>query len=192
VADAVRVNFGDAATPPPAGFLRDSGKPFGLRTVTDQGTVAGSATYTYGWKRRTDNVPLDLSLNGRNRNTTLDPDIDVRLATIMHLQGNHITGGFSGTPVEGYWELQVPNGTYDVTVSAGDAVPSSTVANNEFHTLNVEGVNALNRFQSVGASTRPKPLAAWPTTASTPRSTRWSSNPYQRAPCCCSPRPSTR
>jgi hypothetical protein len=152
VAEAIKVNFSDAATVPPAGFLRDSGKPFGLRTTTDQGTPAGSTPYTYGWKRRTDNALLDLSLNGRNRNATLDPDIDVRLATLMHMQGHHVTGGFNGTPVEGYWEMQVPNGTYDVTVSAGDALPSSSIANNEFHTLNVEGVNAINRFQSVGAN----------------------------------------
>jgi hypothetical protein len=151
VAEAVRVNFGDAATAPPAGFVRDSGRPFGLRTAADQGTPAGSTAYTYGWKRRTDNTLLDLSLNGRNRNSSLNPAIDVRLATLMHMQANQVSG-FNGTPVEGYWEMQVPNGTYDVTVSAGDAVPSTTAADNEFHTLNVEGVNALNRFQSVGAN----------------------------------------
>ena len=156
VAQAVRVNFGDAATPPPAGFLRDSGRPYGLRTVADQGTPAGSTVYTYGWKRRTDGALLDLSVggssnlgNGRNRNATLDPDIDVRLATLMHMQAQHISGTFNGTKVEGYWEMQVPNGTYDVSVSAGDGVVGG-LADKEFHTLNVEGINALHRFESVG------------------------------------------
>ncbi|HEX8531961.1 MAG TPA: choice-of-anchor D domain-containing protein, partial [Cytophagales bacterium] len=158
-ADAIKVNFSDAATAAPLGFLRDFGKPYGLRTTAEQGTAAGSVAYTFGWKRRTDGALLDLSVggtsnlgNGRNRNTSLDPDIDVRLATFMHMQANNVSGTFNGTKVEGYWEMQVPNGTYDVTVSAGDGQVGNVAADKEFHTLNVEGVNAFNRFESVGAN----------------------------------------
>ncbi|HEX8530419.1 MAG TPA: Ig-like domain-containing protein, partial [Cytophagales bacterium] len=159
----IKVNFQDPPTIPPAGWLRDYGMAFGPRTAAEQASAAGSPTYTYGWKKRTDGTPLDLASagstpgNGRNRiaGTEYDnatEDIKVR-ATLMHMQANDLAG-FSGTPVEGYWEMEIPNGTYDVTVTAGDyAIPTST----EINTLNVEGKNAINAFVpegEMGAATR--------------------------------------
>ena len=159
----IRVNFQDPPTLPPAGWLRDYGMPFGPRTITEQATPAGSPTYAYGWKRRTDGTPLDLASagatpgNGRNRiaGTQYDnatEDVKVK-ATLMHMQANDLPG-FNGTTIEGYWEMSIPNGTYDVTVSTGDyGIPTST----EIHTLNVEGKNAINAFVSsgeMGAETR--------------------------------------
>ncbi len=145
----IKVNFQDAATIPPAGWLRDYGQAFGTRTGTYQGT-----NMTYGWKKRSDGTLLNLSVggssnlgNGRNRNSSLTPDIDVLLATLMHMQADDLPTTFNGTRVEGYWEIKVPNGGYDVTVSVGDGVVSTDP---ELHNLNVEGVNAIARFAPSG------------------------------------------
>ncbi|WP_158640641.1 Ig-like domain-containing protein [Anseongella ginsenosidimutans] len=140
----VKVNFQDPQTIPPAGWLRDYGQPFGPRMGAYQGD-----SLSFGWKRRSDASPLDLSTggtagNGRNRGIPQD----VLLATLMHMQGDDVQGNFNGTPVEGYWEIQVLNGVYDVTLSAGDADVGSSP---EVHSLNVEGVNAIPAFTPAGA-----------------------------------------
>ncbi|WP_158267542.1 beta-xylosidase family glycoside hydrolase [Adhaeribacter arboris] len=139
------VNFQDSATVPPAGWLADFGQAFGPRTGVNQGS-----NLTYGWKKRSDQTPLDLSGggtmpgNGRNRNTPPD----VRLATFLHMQADDISGSFDGIKEEGYWEIKVPNGFYDVTVTAGDAIIEPNVP--ESHSLNVEGVQAISNFEPSG------------------------------------------
>ncbi|RDC66045.1 malectin domain-containing carbohydrate-binding protein [Adhaeribacter pallidiroseus] len=150
VSQEVKVNFQDAYTVPPTGWVRDYGQPFGLKTGAYQ-----DGNLEYGWRKRSDGTDLDLSVpgNGRNRNSSLTKPIDVLQATIMHMQADDIASSFNGTKTEGYWELKVANGQYDVTVSAGDASPSTTVpAVPEIHTLNVEGVNAINGFVPSGAA----------------------------------------
>jgi hypothetical protein len=127
----IKVNFQDAATVPPAGWVRDFGQPFGPRTSANQGT--GNI---YGWIRRSDGTPLDLTLNGRKRNTPAD----ILQATLMHMQGQDVAN-FSGTPIEGIWEIQAANGDYDVTVSVGDGT-----AIDSRHSINIEGVPAIINF----------------------------------------------
>ncbi|KAA6437979.1 hypothetical protein FEM33_19020, partial [Dyadobacter flavalbus] len=151
ISQQIQVNFQDAATVPPAGWVRDYGQPFGLRTGANQGTGL-----EYGWRKRSDGSLLDISVggtanlgNGRRRTTPAD----VLLASFMHMQTASNTS-FNGTRADGYWEVKVPNGTYDVTVSAGDSDPG-TIA--ESHTINVEGVNAIRSFVpsgTAGTSTR--------------------------------------
>ncbi len=138
-AQAVNVNFQDAPTVPPLSYVKDYGQPFGLRTGVYQG-----AGLKYGWKKRSDGSLLDLSTNGRNRDM---PD-DVSLATLMHMQANHITTSWAGVKTEGYWELKVPNGSYDVALAAGDAFLNSSP---EIHYINVEGVSAISGFVPSGA-----------------------------------------
>ncbi|PSR54624.1 hypothetical protein AHMF7605_14465 [Adhaeribacter arboris] len=146
----IQVNFQDPATVPPAGWARDYGQPYGLRTGANQGN-----NLTYGWKNRLNNSLLDISVggttpgNGRNRNSILNPDINVLQATLMHMQSDDIPGTFDGTKAEAYWEVKVPNGIYDVTVSAGDAGVYSIP---ERHSLNVEGATAIDRFAPTGAA----------------------------------------
>ena len=107
-----QINFQDPGTTPPAGYLRDFGEAYGVRTGANQ---AG----TYGWVVPNTNTPLDLSVggatpgNGRNRNNPAD----VRLATLIHMQ---YTGG-NGTAANGSWEYEIPNGNYTVDVSVGDS-----------------------------------------------------------------------
>ncbi|WP_188584539.1 putative Ig domain-containing protein, partial [Dyadobacter sediminis] len=151
ISQQIQVNFQDAATVPPAGWVRDYGQPFGLKTGANQGTGL-----EYGWRKRSDGSLLDISVggtanlgNGRRRTTPAD----VLLASFMHMQ-TASNASFNGTRADGYWEVKVPNGTYEVTVSAGDSDPG-TIA--ESHTINVEGVNAIRGFVpsgTAGTSTR--------------------------------------
>ena len=152
------VNFQDPATVPPAGWLADFGEAFGPRTGSNQGS-----NLSYGWKKRSDQSPLSLASggtipgNGRNRKTPAD----VRLATLMHMQADDISGRFNGIKEEGYWEIKVPNGFYDVTVTAGDAAVNTNVP--ESHSLNVEGVQAISSFEpsgTAGSATRFKTATA--------------------------------
>jgi hypothetical protein len=135
----LQVNFQDPGTAPPTGWIADFGQPFGPRSGPNQGTGL-----SYGWKKKSDNSLLDLSGggtagNGRNRGVPSD----VLLATLMHMQASDITGSFSGTKTEGYWELQVAKGIYEVTVSAGDAGVYSFP---ESHSLIVEGLAGITNF----------------------------------------------
>ncbi|WP_221392907.1 putative Ig domain-containing protein [Dyadobacter sp. NIV53] len=141
IAQEVKVNFQDLATVPPTGWVRDYGQAFGLRTGTNQG-----ANLEYGWRKRSDASLLDLTANGRKRTKPSD----VLLASFMHMQADDITGNFTGVKTEGYWEIKVPNGKFDVTVSVGDSDPSTT--NIESNSINVEGTNAISNFISSGVA----------------------------------------
>jgi hypothetical protein len=142
----LQVNFQDPATVPPAGWVRDYGQPYGLRTSPSQGS-----NLTYGWKKPTDGTPLDLATggttpgNGRNRAVTADPVLN----TLMHMQADDVDGTFNGTKAEGYWEAKVPNGQYDVTVMVGD--PGAFVSP-ENHCITVEGLKAVTDFKPTGAA----------------------------------------
>ncbi len=117
---ALKVNFSDAATAPPAGYVRDSGDAY-------------AAARGFGWVRLSDGAPLSLAGYGRNRNPAAGQP-DVRLATLMHAQPA------GGTP--GKWEAAVPPGLYTVTTVVGDAGPAVDSA----HWANVEDQNAVAAF----------------------------------------------
>lgn len=134
VVDA-RINFQDQNTVPPAGYWRDFGEPYNVRTGVNQGSGQ-----SYGWVTFGTNTPLPgngLVGNGRNRNTetTSANEPDLRLATLLHVQGaptNAATGA---------WEFAVPDGAYTVSVSVGDAK-----AIDSSHSINIEGQSALVNF----------------------------------------------
>ncbi|MBD0258555.1 MAG: Ig-like domain-containing protein [Cytophagales bacterium] len=65
------------------------------------------------------------------------------------MQANEVDGNFNGTKVEGYWEAKVPNGIYDVTVTAGD-IGVFPMAEN--HSITVEGLRAITDFKPTGAA----------------------------------------
>ncbi|MEO3407299.1 Ig-like domain-containing protein [Mucilaginibacter sp. CAU 1740] len=135
----INVNFQDPPTIPPVNYMRDYGQGYGLRTAPFQGSGL-----EFGWRRKSDGSFIDITGNGRNRN---NPE-DVLLATLIHMQANNISGSFNGLKVESFWEIKVPNGIYDVTASVGDGYVGAAP---EFHSLNIEGVNVINRFVPVGA-----------------------------------------
>ncbi|MBD1363085.1 Ig-like domain-containing protein [Mucilaginibacter sp. ZT4R22] len=134
----INVNFQNDQTVPPSDYVIDYGQAFGNRKGQRQG-----ALLRYGWRKRSDGSLLSLVGNGRLR--TLPEDI--LLATVLHMQANSITGTFQGVKTEGYWELEVPNGTYDATVSAGDGNVSTAP---EIHYINIEGTNAIAGFKPIG------------------------------------------
>ncbi len=124
VANTLRINFSDALTAAPADYLKDFGEPYGNR-----------GTQTYGWVTPGTSAPLSLVTNGRNRDPK--PDVDVLSETLMHMKYKD-TEGKNGVLVDGAWEIEVPNGTYRVTVRAGD-----------MDTENLEGTNYVIRAEGV-------------------------------------------
>jgi PKD domain len=119
-----KVNFQPAAAPIPAGYIVDSG-------------VAYSAATGMGWIRQDSltgvHVPLDLTQNTVDRN--LDPD--QRLDTLIFMQAS----GSGVTTTPGAWEIAVPNATYTITVTVGDADQI-----NGTQRINAEGQNVINNF----------------------------------------------
>ena len=129
-----RINFQPAASAVPAGYRADTGAAF-------------TAARGYGWVRQDSlsgaRVPLDLTANTRDRARA---GIDARLNTLIHLQYGD-TGGTTGVATPGAWEYAVPNGTYQVTVAAGDRP-----AYDSSHHLRVEGVPAITAFTGTAAA----------------------------------------
>ena len=128
----VKVSFRpqNAKTPLPTGFSADIGAAY---TAAKGGWVteatAGTVTAT----------PLDLTLNTRDREVgSVTPEQN----TFIHMQ---YTATGIGTKTNGAWEYNVPNGSYNVTVSVGDAsaVFPDTTPPNSTHAINVEGKAAL-------------------------------------------------
>ncbi|WBL41251.1 PKD domain-containing protein [Algoriphagus halophytocola] len=143
----LRINFSRAEDAAPAGYERDSGLPFG-----DRGNG-----YSYGWFNTDGVTPLDISANTRNRDIAGASFIQNTLIHMQYQDGVPPGGTPNGTMVEGIWEVSVPNGTYSVTVGVGDLNVDGDPATFPSHTVNVEGVNAVNQFVPTGtegASTR--------------------------------------
>ncbi len=137
--EAIQVNFQNQFTVPPAGWIRDFGQAYGVRTEANQGNGL-----TYGWVENSDaQNPVNLVGNGRNRDEALTGN-DILNATLMHMQYNDIAGPF-GIPTEGIWEIDLPNGIYEVTATVGDFQNEGT--NNTIHFLNVEYLPFVKNFQ---------------------------------------------
>ncbi|AMR30046.1 hypothetical protein A0256_00760 [Mucilaginibacter sp. PAMC 26640] len=134
----INMNFQDRNTVPPTGYNRDIGQPYAARTGLYQ-----SSGLSYGWRRSSNSATVDISLNGFNRNT---PE-DLLNATLIYMQANNLTGTFSGTKVQSYWEIRVPNGIYDVTVGVGDGKPDTAT---EIDAINIEGMSAISGFVPSG------------------------------------------
>ncbi|MDX1992190.1 MAG: choice-of-anchor D domain-containing protein [bacterium] len=136
----LRINFQPAAAAlPAAGWLIDSGQPRANR---------GNG-YTYGWIRQdslANPVPLDIALNSRDRNRAGIPQ---ELDTIMHMQYGANPANGNTTPAA--WQIALPNGVYNVTVSVGDA-PNGAGQYDSQHSINVQGTNIINRFQATAAN----------------------------------------
>jgi hypothetical protein len=134
VTPLAKINFQPAAGAVPAGYTADTGLAFD--------TARGS-----GWVRQDSlsgtRVPLNLTANTRNRARA---GIDARLNTLIHLQYGDV-GGSSGVLTAGAYEYVVPNGDYQVLVSAGDQP-----AYDSSHTVRVEGVTAIAGFVSTAAA----------------------------------------
>jgi fibronectin type 3 domain-containing protein/N-acetylneuraminic acid mutarotase len=128
----LKVNFQSESAPVPSGYVRDFGEAYGPRSGANQGSGL-----TYGWVTPGTATPVSLVGNGRDRNAVADQ----RLDTFLHMQGGDV-GGFSGITSPGAWEAALPNGSYTVSVTVGDAgTPSDSV-----HRIDVEGKSAVYNF----------------------------------------------
>lgn len=137
----VKINFQDQDSLPPSGYFRDYGEAFDARVGVNQGSGL-----SYGWVEPGTNIPRSLVGNGRKRTA---PDLDPRLATFLHMQANDVTSSnFTGVKLPGAWELALPNGSYNVTVSVGDSNQIDSI-----HHINVEGQTAINGFVPTTANT---------------------------------------
>jgi hypothetical protein len=103
----LKINFQSQGAPIPEGYLPEYGDPF---FEHDDG-------WSYGWDQ-------DIKGGARDRNSGNAPD--QRYDTLNHLQQ---AGG------DKIWEIELPNGTYDIYLVCGD--PSYTDQTNNF---DVEGV----------------------------------------------------
>jgi hypothetical protein len=143
----LRINFQSSTAAVPSGYLRDFGEPYGARTGANQGWGM-----IYGWIVPGTSTPLNISSPGNGRDRGFSPTLPQELDTVMHMQTLTCCNSFSGTKTDGAWEIALPNGWYRVTVSVGDAAVDGSTIDTPIHRLNVEGVNAINNFSSVGAA----------------------------------------
>jgi N-acetylneuraminic acid mutarotase len=125
-----RFNFQPAAAVVPAGYTLESGL----------GYDAGRG---FGWVRQDSlasatHTALSVAPNARDRGLLADQRQD----TFVHMQ--FPVGASSSTAVKtpAAWELAVPDGSYDVTVSVGDAAANY----DSKHLINLEGTPAVGPF----------------------------------------------
>ncbi|MES2476564.1 MAG: Ig-like domain-containing protein [Verrucomicrobiota bacterium] len=116
---AVKVNFQPAADPVPSGYFVDGGEVFGARPNG----------LNYGWNR-------DSAEDARDRESLNAPD--QRYDTFIHLQKAHGDGSTTS-----FWEIEVPNGSYQVRLVAGDADFFDT------QVVTVEGATLINGTTTV-------------------------------------------
>jgi len=114
---AIKVNFQPASAAVPIGYLADAGAPYG-----DRGNGV-----LYGWN-------MDTAVNTRDRNNPVSPD------------QRYDTLNYARTGTE-RWELEVPNGVYQVRVVAGDPSYYGQVSPRRYHYL-VEGVTVMDSVPS--------------------------------------------
>jgi len=122
-------NFATAATNTPAGFIEDTGAAYGAKPNGE----------TYGWLLASNNTPTNATAEARNR--LPNPDFDPIRESLIHLNRG-------GTFPQLKWELAVPNGTYQVTIQAGDVVNEGT--ENTRHVIKAEGEILLDFTTEVG------------------------------------------
>ena len=129
----LKINFQPAAAPVPLGYTKDAG-------------LAYTAERGFGWVREDSlssmsHVALDVSQYARDRNLNSDQ----RLDTFMHMQYPRPNGSVMKPAA---WEAAVANGTYDVTVSAGDAGAHY----NSTHRIRLESTVAIAGFVPTSAN----------------------------------------
>ncbi len=114
-----QIDFGPATAALAPGYARDSG-------------MAYSDTRGYGWVQPGTATGVNVTNNMRARTVPSD----ALRQTLVIMQNDVVT-----TLVDGSWEHEVPDGTYEVTVNAGDSGFYDSV-----HSLDVEGTRAIDGF----------------------------------------------
>ncbi|WP_228780272.1 DUF5018 domain-containing protein, partial [Aquiflexum lacus] len=166
-----KINFQNnpSFTVPPVGYLPDYGKQFGFSSVT-----IDDVDYAFGWKLRSNGDPIDVSEASDNGGTTAtggagrnriagsyaSASIEDQLeGTLLHFQGDNImntTGGVKSWAGqrrgnELIWELEVPNGIYDVTIGLGDKDINNIDSR---HSATIEGITIIPAKVAVAGEVR--------------------------------------
>jgi|GEM_PF-2445264 len=126
-------NFGPEGTVSPVGWITETGAAFGRK----QNGI------TYGWSLASNKTPTDFSGQARNRNP--NPDFDVVRETLVHFNR-------AGTSPKGIWEVEVPNGEYEVTLQVGD-IDAEITANTK-HSVKAEEIVLADYEPQGGSGTR--------------------------------------
>lgn len=129
-AQDILINFQPDASAEPAGYTKDIGEAY-------------DDARRFGWVRQdslsnSTHTPLNIVPNARDRQVKVDP----RLRTLLHMQYPAPIFNETAVKTPAAWEYALPNGNYSVTVSVGDYAYFDSQ-----HTINVEGVKAIDRFQ---------------------------------------------
>ncbi|MEH6405993.1 MAG: cadherin repeat domain-containing protein, partial [Leeuwenhoekiella sp.] len=144
----LQFNFASYSNKSISNYMNDQGYGYHSLNIYDP-----FHTLTFGWLDINTDLPINLHNNLRDRNLNM---LDNLHNTFMHMQyddANDIYGRY-GVPVEGYWELEMPNGVYEVTVSVGDGLVDNENPESH-HTINAEGINIINNFISSGEHQAP-------------------------------------
>ncbi len=130
----IKINFQPDDFAVPEGYIKDSGKPY-----------SEAHGFGFGWVREDSldkeiATPLDIRKNARDRKQA---GIDPHLNTLLHMQYPQNSSSSKGVKVAAAWQCTIPNGTYNVTVSVGDATASDSV-----HQINIQGQPVISSFQA--------------------------------------------
>lgn len=130
---SVQFNFQPDSSAVPPGYIEEIGPAYNGRG--------------FGWVRedslgKATATPLSISANARDRKRT---GIDPRLNTLLHIQYPP-DSSTTAVKIPAAWEHALPNGTYSVNVSVGDQPNGSGVYDSR-HTINVEGITAVENFE---------------------------------------------
>ncbi|MEL6494567.1 MAG: hypothetical protein AAFQ41_05510 [Cyanobacteria bacterium J06623_7] len=140
----INFNFGVPRADAPEGFIQDIGEAYdpdlGYGWVTEDS--AGTADLT----------PIDIVVNGRDRDTLLTDESEQPLTdSLIHMQyptGLPRSGQSVTTPAA--WEYELANGQYEVTVGVGDPEFFDSA-----HVINIEGENLISEFIPTGSESIP-------------------------------------
>lgn len=130
----MQVNFQPASSAVPAGWVADTGEPFSA--ATGMGWVAVSSLSS-GY-----HLPLNLTPNTVDRKQSGVAAVN---NTVIYMQYPTDTTKYpSSTAVrqQGAWDLQIPNGTYNVEIGAGD-IPNATYGFDSDSVINANGSNIV-------------------------------------------------
>lgn len=127
-----RVNFQPETSTVPGYYVKDYGQAY------------DAVGRKFGWVQQSSATPVSVVGNARDRNKLNDDHLD----TFMHMQYDQVAQPAAGSvPVSARWQHVVANGTYDVTVSVGDATAIDST-----HRLVIEGDVAIASFKPTNAT----------------------------------------
>lgn len=129
-AQDILINFQPNTSAVPAGYTKDIGESY-------------DNTRRFGWVHQDSlsnatHAPLNIVSNAQDRQVGVDP----QLSTLLHMQYPATIFDETAVKTPAAWEYALPNDNYSVTVSVGDYAYFDSQ-----HTINVEGVKAIDRFQ---------------------------------------------